>query len=748
MRQFRESECVRGGSVLQHQVELGQAVESCRKAVALQPDNPDAYSNLASALLEQGHLDEAAECYRKLLGFQPHNPEAYTGLGSALEEQGHLHHAVECYRRAIAIKPDDPDAYRNLGDALQRLGNLDEPVDCYRKMIALQPDYPNAHNNLGVALQRQGDLDQAVECYRKAIALEPDHLNAHNNLGNVLQLQGHLDQAVECYRKVIAIKPDHPDAHYKLGVALQQRQGHLDEAVECHRKAIALQPDHPDAYSNLGSALVDQGHADEALDCYRRADNNLGKALYKKGQMDQAAQCFRRAIAIKPDDPDAYSRLGCVLDEKGHLDQAVACFRRAIALQPDHLNAHSNLGSTLQRQGHLDQAIECYRKAIAIKPDHADAHHSLALALHTQEHLDQAVECYRKVLAIEPDNADAHHNLAFALLTRGDLAEGWKEYEWRWRGSQMVPRGFIEPQWQGEAAEGKTLLVHVEQGFGDAIQFCRYAPLAAARGLRVIVEAREPLIRLFRSLPKIHDVVVRGKELPHFDLHCPMMSMPLALGTTLGNIPSVVPYLYADEAQVANWRTRLAAMGKHGPRIGLVWAGSSGMKANNERSLPSDRIGRLLGPLLDLPGMRFFSLQKDGPKAPEELSLTDLMDEVNDFADTAALIASLDLVISVCTSTAHLAGALGKPVWVLNRFNSHWCWFRGRSDSPWYPTLRLYRQPRPGDWDSVLAYVARDLRYRFPAGAMAEQTPARLNDLVIDPGAAPVGQVLPAVAAS
>jgi Tfp pilus assembly protein PilF len=451
-----------------------------------------------------------------------------------------------------------------------------------------------------------------------------------------------------------------------------QHQGLLDQAIECYHRAIAIKPDHPDAYRNLGSALEEQGHLDQAIECYRRAHNNLGS----------------------------------VLQGQGHLDQAIENHRKAIALQPDHPNAHHNLGVTLQRQGHLDQAIECYRKAIAITPDDWHVHGNLGCTLAEQGHLDQAVECFRTVIAIAPDNPDGHHDLAFTLLAKGEMTEGWKKYEWRWQSSKMRPRGFIEPQWRGEAAEGKTLLVYAEQGFGDAIQFCRYAPLAAARGLRVIVEVREPLVRLFRSLPDVDEVVAYGKELPHFDLQCPMLSMPLALGTTLATIPSAASYLHADEAQVAAWRTRLAAMAKQGPRVGLVWAGSPSMKRDRQRSLPPDRLGSLL----DLPGIHFFSLQKDGPKAPEGFSLTDLMDEMTDFADTAALIANLDLIISVDTAIAHLAAALGKPVWMLDRFNSDWRWFKGRFDSPWYPTLRLYRQPHPGDWDSVLADVARDLQ--------------------------------------
>jgi hypothetical protein len=258
----------------------------------------------------------------------------------------------------------------------------------------------------------------------------------------------------------------------------------------------------------------------------------------------------------------------------------------------------------------------------------------------------------------------------------------------------------------GEAAEGRTLLIHAEQGFGDTLLFCRYATLAAARGLRVILQVQQPLVRLLRGVPGVDLVVAQGEALPPFDLHCPMLSMPLALGTTLTTMPSFPSYLHADEAKAEAWRTRLAAATGSGQRIGLVWGASP---QPPPRSVPLAR----LAPLWDLTGLHFISLQKDGPKPPKELPLTDFMDEMEDFADSAALIANLDLVISVDTAFVHLAAALGRPVWVLARFNPDWRWLDGRDDSPWYPKLRLYRQPQPGDWDQVVADVARDLRSRL-----------------------------------
>jgi hypothetical protein len=300
-----------------------------------------------------------------------------------------------------------------------------------------------------------------------------------------------------------------------------------------------------------------------------------------------------------------------------------------------------------------------------------------------------------------------------ALLAKGGMAAGWREYEWRWETPLMAParRNFPQLPWDG-APLAKTLLIHAEQGFGDTLQFCRYAPLAAARGLRVILEVQRPLVRLLRCLPGIAAVIARGETLPAFDLHAPLLSLPRIFGTILETIPGATPYLSADGAAVEAMRARLTTIPNQGLRVGLVWAGNSyrnlpGMAATDRRrSIPPEN----LAPLLAVPGVHFISLQKDGPPAPAAFGLTDLMAEVTDFADTAALISQLDLVISVDTAVAHLAGALGKPVWLLNRFDSEWRWLTGRADSPWYAEMTIFRQTGPGNWDSVIAEVARALQ--------------------------------------
>jgi len=510
--------------------------------------------------------------------------------------------------------------------------------------------------------------------------------------------------------------------HFAEAVAAYQA-GRLVEAAAAFRQAVALRPGHADAQANLGLILLALGQAEEAGQCCRRAlalcpthtdaHNTLGNVLRQGGQMEAALACYRRAIGIDPAHADAHNSLGVALKALGKTAEAAACYRRAIALRPRFAEAHNNMGNVLRETEQFEDAAACYQEALRLRPDYADAHANLGLVLQEQRHLAAATARFRQAIQLRPDSASAHFNLSMALLAQGELAEGWREYEWRWQAPHIAPqrRPFPQPQWRGEPATGQTLLIHAEQGFGDTLQFCRYAPLAAARGLRVVLEVPQSLVRLLRDLPGIDMVVVRGESLPPFDLHCPMMSLPLAFGTTLKSIPAASPYLHADPAQAASWQARLAATGRPGPRVGLAWSGRATNPRDHQRSLGPAQ----LAPLLGIPSLHLVSLQRGGT-AP---TLTDWMEDMPDFADTAALVDQLDLVVTVDTAVAHLAAALGREVWMLDRFNPDWRWLDGRPDSPWYPSLRIYRQPRPGDWTTVVEAVARDLRALTAAAGAA-----------------------------
>jgi tetratricopeptide (TPR) repeat protein len=469
-----------------------------------------------------------------------------------------------------------------------------------------------------------------------------------------LHRAGQFREAEQGYRNILAVDPLQPDALHMLGV-LAFQTGQNAAAVELISRAIAIKPDTAAYHSNLGLAAKDLG------------------------RLDHAANCFRKATMLTPNAPEPHNNLGIVFTALGRWQEALACSNRALELQPDFAEAHANIGHVHRQQGLLEQAVARYRTAIGLKPDLAEAHTSLA----------------------------------HALLQQGAFVEGWAAYEWRWKTRSMLAgrRNFTQPQWQGEPGEGRVLQIHAEQGFGDTLQFCRFAPLAAARGWLVALEVQKPLVQLLSGLPGIAGVIGRGDALPEFDAHIPLLSLPHALGIDAQGIPST-PYLRADAALAERWRVRLDETAKPGLRIGLAWAGShtvANAEIDRRRSIAPDRLAPILQPILQMPGTQFVSLQKDGPAMPAGLPVIDLMPDVTNFADTASLIAGLDLVISVDTAVAHLAGALGKPVWMLNRFDSCWRWLAGRRDSPWYSKMRIYPQPAPGDWHTVVAEIQCDL---------------------------------------
>jgi tetratricopeptide (TPR) repeat protein len=491
---------------------------------------------------------------------------------------------------------------------------------------------------------------------------------------------GRLADAEACYRQVLAAQPDQADALHLLGVIAHQVRRH-DIAVELIGQAIKRDEQHPVYYSNLGVVLKDQGKLDEAISAYQQA------------------------IRLKPDYAEAYSNLGDALWEQGKLDEAIAACRQAISFNPDMAEAHSNLGIALKGQGKLNEAVAACRQAIRIKPDFAKAHSNLGLALKDQGKLAEAIAACRQAIHFRPDFADAHWNESLLSLLTGDFERGWIKSEWRWKSpsSNLSRRDFSQPLWLGrEAVDGKTMLLHSEQGLGDTIQFCRYAPLVAAQGARVVLEVQKPLGQLMSDLVGVSHCVSKGEALPDFDLHCPLLSLPLAFGTRLDTVPSTTPYLRAPSGG-RDWEARLGP--KDRPRIGLVWSGNPQHRDDGKRSIELNS----LSPLFDI-AATFVSLQKD-VRARDEAALTErgniirLGQSLESFADTAAVISHLDLVISVDTSVAHLTGALGRPVWVLLPFVPDWRWLLDRDDSPWYPTARLFRQNDTRDWFSVVDRV-------------------------------------------
>jgi tetratricopeptide (TPR) repeat protein len=562
----------------------------------------------------------------------------------------------------------------------------------------------------------------------------PRHIDTLLREAVELQQNGALAEAEATYREILALRPRHFDALQLLGaLALQAKR--YEEGVELLTRALEIDGRHAAVHSNLAFALNALGRHDAALAAANRALalksgfvdalNNRGVALAGVNRPDEALANFDKLLAAKPDFPEAWSNRSCALRDLGLAEDALASCDKALALRPNYAEAWSNRANALSDLNRPLDAQASYERALAASSTFADAWNNLGLTFVDMNRHADALACYERALALSPDAVETHWNRALCLLQMGDLAAGFAEYEWRWQRKRIAPsrRTFDAPLWLGDASlDGKTILLHAEQGLGDTLQFCRYAALVAKLGARVVLEVQPELTRLLTGLAGVAELVTAGDPLPAFDYHCPLLSLPLAMRTDVATIPADTPYLFADGQSSAQWRARIeAAAPCDALKVGLVWAGGHRphvpelRKNDARRSLDIER----LAPILDVPGVQWFSLQK-GDKAVQQLSamrerneaarrVIDWTDELNDFADTAALVDTLDLVISVDTSTAHLAGTMNKPVWILNRLDTCWRWMLEREDTPWYPSARLFRQPTLGDWDSVIGNIKQAL---------------------------------------
>ena len=484
----------------------------------------------------------------------------------------------------------------------------------------------------------------------------------------------------------------------KIGSALQHHQaGRLAQAEALYREVLALDPQNIDAL------------------------HFLGVIAHQQGRHKQAEELISRALLHDSSNTPAYSNLGNALEAQGKLREAIDCYQRALVLAPDYVDALVNLGAAFSAQGELERAVDCYRKALKLKPDFPAAYNNLAITLLGLRRPDEAVENCLRALQLRPDSAELKYGLSMVKLLLGDYESGLALFESRLEKDALpqAARGPLQasledlrnlPRWQGEPGAGRDLLIWTDQGLGDAIMLMRYLLMLKDFGFRkVVVYCDDALVRIMQSLPGVDEVVSRGQPVK-VNCHFPMASLPLVFRTRVDTIPNKIPYLPVPEELKRKWADRLAAV--EPPRVGLAWAGR---KENPKDSLRSVRLEKF-SPLLDVAGIRFFSLQKGEAAGQIEetgFNLIDYMDECGDLLETSALVENLDVVVSVDTATVHLAGALGRPVWLLNRFESEWRWMLDREDSPWYPTMRIFTQPRGGNWNDVLADVASALRSHF-----------------------------------
>ena len=520
--------------------------------------------------------------------------------------------------------------------------------------------------------------------------------------------------------RVAALAPERADAHFNLGVALKA-VGRRDEAIACYRRAVRLRPDDADALANLGNALGESGEFAQAEESYRRAialrpawaplHLTLGMARAALGRHLDAAESFRRAAALDPRDAEAPRLLGLALIELGRPAEAAESARRGLEIAPDEPDLHWLLGVALLDCGRAAEAADAFRRMVQLTPC-PEGFASLGHALHQSGDIDGSLGACARALALDPDFAQARFNAAISHLLKGDLAAGWQGFESRWRVPGARRRIFDRPEWTGGDLAGKTVFVYGEQGLGDVLHFLRFVPPLAARGARVVVEVQDSLVRLAASVAGAETVIGASSPPPDFDLHSPLLSLPSRLGTTLENIPAEIPYLTPPAATVALWKTRLDARFAPGElRVGIAWQGNARAKADSGRSPPLAQFA----PLAEIPGLCLISLQKgDGLDQLAGMGgkIAELGAEyqAGDFADTAAVMMGLDLIVSSDTSVANLAGALGRRVWIALKRVPDWRWLLEREDSPWYPTARLFRQPVAGDWTTVFARIAAALR--------------------------------------
>jgi len=646
---------------------------------------------LALQHLQAGHPHQAEQLCRRILQADPGHADTHHLLGLlANQGQGRLEEAVAHFRQALHFRPDFPEAHSNLGNVFFLKEDLDNAVAHYRHALRLKPDYLEAHNNLGLALAGKGELVEAIDHYRQALRLNSNSAETYSNLGNALLERGELEEAVQCFQHALRLKPDYVKAHYNLGVALQ-RQDHLDEAIGCFQQALRLQPNMAEAHCNLGLALEGQDKLDEAI------------------------RCYRQALQFKPNYAEACNSLGLALERQDKMDEALQCYQQALQIKPNSVEPRTNLGNVHWDQGRFDEALACYEQA----------------------------------LRWHPEAPETHFNRARLRLLQGDWAMGWPEYEWRWQTKECPGFSFPQPRWDGTPLAGRTILLLAEQGLGDTLHFIRYCPLVKRLGGTVIVECQPALLRLLASVEGIDVLLARGLPPPAFHVYASLLSLPGLFHTTLANVPHAVPYLHADAELVAHWRQELrkssmcdvrCAMSEEPHltshiahrtshiRVGIAWQGNPAVVGDRHRSIPLARFA----PLAQVEGVQLISLQK-GPGSEQlypppfpppsgeretwwagqfpVLNLGERLDEgTGAFMDTAAVMKNLDLVITSDTSIAHLAGALGVRVWVPLTLIPDWRWMLQREDSPWYPTMRLFRQTRRGCWEDVFERMAEELK--------------------------------------
>jgi len=702
---------------------LPEAARCFRAAIEADPADTAAYVSLAYSLREQGQVEAAVAMLGTLLSRDPNAVEGRFLLALTQQSQGRLPEAIRSLEALLELHPEVVEARVRLCLLQVQSGNIEAAVAVVDNGIARNPEAADLQYLSGNLKLHRGQLEAAIAAYGRALASDPAHAEAHYNCGGALQIANRPTEALAHFEMALRTRPEYPVALVHRGGVLLQL-GRTLEALASFDDALKFDPGMPEALNDRGAALAKLGRPGEALVSYDRALQthpdltaawiNKGKVLRELKRPQEALVSFERALQVAPDDADLLNNFGLLLRDLKRSTEALDAIDKAVRNKPDFAEAINNRGLVLQELYRPEEALVEYDRSLALKADLADTHANRGNVLQELERHEEALAAYQRALEIRPRYEAIYFNESLSRLVLGDLLGGWPKYEWRWQASSAIPpaRKLTEPMWQGEEPlAGKTLLLYAEQGLGDTIQFVRYAKTLSDRGAKVLLRVQAPLVPLLKCLTGVERLLAADEPPPRFDYHCPLLSLPLALRTTLETIPAADAYIrpagprFAEQLEA--WQARLGAKDK--PRIGLVWSGNAHHKNDRNRSIPLRDFARMVSAKA-----RFVSLQNEIREADAAVlaqrgDIAWFGAALVDFAETAALVARLDLVISVDTSVAHLAAAMGKPVWLLLPVNPDWRWLLEREDSPWYPTMRLFRQSRRGDWSDVMVRVEQEI---------------------------------------
>ena len=675
------------GLAFHRQDRLEHAMAAYEQVLKLMPGHVGALHHVGIVAFQFGNYHIAAGFLRSAIGIDPALPAVHCDLGNAYKELGKNDDALHAYGCALALDANHLDAGFNRAITLHEMQRYEEALEAYAQIIACHGEDAALLNNIGMIQYSQAHHEQALASFDQALAIDARYLDAHANRCQVLEAIERFDTAMAGYTQMIEIAPHVCEGYFKRAL-LQMRLGRPEQAMADAEEALRVAPSNP------------EGH------------RIRGMALHAQHRFAAAVDSFNAAVKLNTADAAVYDQRGLALTAQRQFTLALASHERAIELDNNMVAAHLHRAAVLRELGRLESAAQGYSRALELDADSAEAWTGRAIVLAMLGHDDEALDAYRHALALDPDYAPAYWNRSHLYLRNGQFEQGWNDFEWRVKANNLSAqtRASAAPRWQGtESLEGKTILLYAEHNVADTLHTCRYVGLVAARGATVILEAPQELAPLLTKLKGVSQLVITGEPLPACDFECPLPSLPFVFDTTLGSIPSIPRYLASDPDKVAHWANVLGERTK--PRIGIVWGAPAADAGSAQRSIRLADFGRLFGA-----NCQFVVLQTevnaiDRAVLGMKKNVFQPGAAVADYGDIAALCEIMDVIVTIDGAIAHLAGALGKPTWVLlPTVAADWRWLRERADNPWYPSATLYRQPHNDDWSAVLDTVLTDLR--------------------------------------